>query len=60
MASGWDADFDQNEGSTGAQSREVLDHLFSLTYEELRRLASTVRRGDPSQTSNTTALVHEA
>jgi len=37
-----------------------LNHLFSLTYEELRRLASAVRRGDPSQTLNTTALVHEA
>jgi RNA polymerase sigma factor (TIGR02999 family) len=40
-------------------SREALDHLISLVYEELRRLASRVRRGDPSQTLNTTALVHE-
>lgn len=37
-----------------------LDHLFSATYEELRRLAATVRRGDPSQTLNPTALVNEA
>ena len=40
-------------------SREALDHLISLVYEELRRLAARVRRGDPSQTLNTTALVHE-
>lgn len=40
--------------------RQVLDHLFSATYEELRRLASTVRRGDPCATLNPTALVNEA
>jgi RNA polymerase sigma-70 factor, ECF subfamily len=31
-----------------------------VTYEELRRLAATVRRGDPSATLNPTALVNEA
>ncbi|MCC6348320.1 MAG: sigma-70 family RNA polymerase sigma factor [Candidatus Eisenbacteria bacterium] len=41
-------------------SREDLDALFSQAYEELRRLASAVRRGDPSATLNPTALVHEA
>ena len=41
-------------------SREALDQLFSLTYEELRRLASTVKRGDPSVTLSPTALVNEA
>lgn len=40
--------------------RKRLDILFSLTYEELRRIAATVRRGDPSLTLNTTALVNEA
>jgi RNA polymerase sigma-70 factor, ECF subfamily len=40
--------------------RHALDHLFSATYEELRRLASSVRRGDPSATLNPTALVNEA
>ncbi len=40
--------------------RQALDELFSLTYEELRRLASCVRRGDPSCTMNPTALVNEA
>jgi RNA polymerase sigma factor (TIGR02999 family) len=34
--------------------------LFSAMYEELRRLASSVRRGDPSETLNPTALVNEA
>jgi RNA polymerase sigma factor (TIGR02999 family) len=40
--------------------REALDELFSLTYEELRRLASSVKRGDPSTTLSPTALVNEA
>jgi len=42
------------------EERKRLDVLFSLTYEELRRLAATVRRGDPSLTLNTAALVNEA
>jgi RNA polymerase sigma factor (TIGR02999 family) len=44
----------------GADNREALDELFAVTYEELRRLAATVRRGDPSATLNPTALVNEA
>ena len=40
--------------------RKDIDYVFSLTYEELRRLAARVRLGDPSVTLNTTALVHEA
>ncbi len=40
--------------------RRSLDQLFSVTYEELRRLASAVRRGDPSATLSPTALVNEA
>ncbi len=38
----------------------ALDQLFSVTYEELRRLASAVKRGDPSVTLSPTALVNEA
>lgn len=34
--------------------------MFSATYEELRRLAASVREGDPSATLNPTALVNEA
>ncbi len=41
-------------------NRHALDQLFSVTYEELRRLAYAVRRGDPSATLSPTALVNEA
>jgi RNA polymerase sigma factor (TIGR02999 family) len=49
-------------GPDGAEAsgREHLDQLFSVTYEELRRLASTVKRGDPCSTLSPTALVNEA
>jgi len=51
-------------GGTGQQAsapgRQVLDDVFSLVYEELRRLASAVRRNDPGRTITSTALVHEA
>src|ERR1700693_2581571 len=40
--------------------REELDFLFSVTYEELRRLASTVKRRDPAATLSPTTLVNEA
>ena len=40
--------------------RRALDDLFSITYEELRRLAATVRRSDPAATLSPTALVNEA
>lgn len=40
--------------------RAALDRLFSATYEELRRLAASVRRDDPAATLNPTALVNEA
>jgi len=40
--------------------RQALDDLFSVTYEELRRLASSVRRGDRGASLNPTALVNEA
>lgn len=42
------------------KDRAALDHLFSVTYEELRRLAATVRRDDPGATLSPTALVNEA
>lgn len=40
--------------------RQALDELFSVTYEELRRLAAQVRRDDPGATVTPTALVNEA
>src|SRR5215467_12924174 len=49
-----------SEESSAPEQRRALDELFSLTYEELRRLASSVKRGDPSCTLNPTALVNEA
>ena len=42
------------------ESREELDYRFSAAYEELRRLAATVRRDDPGATLDPTALVNEA
>ena len=44
----------------GHFGRVELDALFSAAYEELRRLASTVKRADGSPTLNPTALVNEA
>jgi RNA polymerase sigma factor (TIGR02999 family) len=43
-----------------SEDRRALDHLFSAAYEELRRLAVTVRRNDPGATLSPTALVNEA
>jgi RNA polymerase sigma factor (TIGR02999 family) len=42
------------------KDRVELDYLFSVTYEELRRLASSVKRGDPNATLSPTTLVNEA
>ncbi len=42
------------------EDRRELDDLFSLAYEELRRLARSVLRDDPQATLNPTALVNEA
>jgi RNA polymerase sigma factor (TIGR02999 family) len=49
---------DQEPGSKA--EKQTLDYLFSVAYEELRRLASTVKRSDASSTLNPTALVNEA
>src|SRR6202046_3117319 len=51
---------DQGRTPASTAGRQTLDQLFSVTYEELRRLASSVRRGDPSATLSPTALVNEA
>ena len=44
----------------GIDDRQELDDLFAMTYDELRRLASAVKRRDPSDTLSPTALVNEA
>ncbi|HEX9708670.1 MAG TPA: ECF-type sigma factor [Candidatus Thermoplasmatota archaeon] len=43
-----------------SEDHPELEDLFSHAYEELRRLASVVRQGDPSATLTPTCLVHEA
>jgi RNA polymerase sigma factor (TIGR02999 family) len=55
-----DGTHDFATGGPTPEDRQALDYLFSVTYEELRRLASSVRRGDPSATLTPTALVNEA
>jgi len=40
--------------------RQALDSLFSVTYEELRRLAAAVKRVDARATLSPTTLVNEA
>jgi RNA polymerase sigma factor (TIGR02999 family) len=52
--------FGAEQTGAPATKRQALDQLFSVTYQELRRLASSVRRGDPSATLSPTALVNEA
>ncbi|HUK63026.1 MAG TPA: ECF-type sigma factor [Dongiaceae bacterium] len=42
------------------EDRRALDDLFSATYEELRRLAGSVRRSERGSTLSPTALVNEA
>jgi RNA polymerase sigma factor (TIGR02999 family) len=53
-------DFGLGDPDTTPEERRALDGLFSLTYEELRRLASSVKRSDPNATLSPTTLVHEA
>jgi RNA polymerase sigma factor (TIGR02999 family) len=50
----------ESPAEAASEERRALDHLFSVTYEELRRLAATVRRGDWGATLNPTALVNQA
>jgi hypothetical protein len=59
--SGRDDDgFDDVSAADGSIERRTLDSLFSAAYEELRRLASSVKRGDGGATLSPTALVNEA
>ena len=54
------AGFDPQEPNTSPEERRALDNLFSVTYEELRRLASSVKRSDPGATLSPTTMVNEA
>jgi RNA polymerase sigma factor (TIGR02999 family) len=50
-----------NSSVKGSEAeRKALDDIFSLTYEELRRLARSVRRSDPRASLTPTAMVNEA
>ena len=49
-----------NLSAESGLDRADIDYLFSVTYEELRHLAASVRRSHPAATLNPTALVHEA
>ncbi len=50
---------DDRRAATALPNR-AFDEIFSLVYEELRRLASFARRNEVNATINSTALVHEA
>jgi RNA polymerase sigma factor (TIGR02999 family) len=52
--------FQPDELSKTPEERRALDQLFSVTYEELRRLASSVKRSDPAATLSPTTMVNEA
>ena|SRR5581483_835581 len=52
--------FTEDSGEVSAGKRRAVDDLFSVVYEELRRLASFVRRQEVDRSLNSTALVHEA
>ncbi len=56
----WFPGFEVDLVPASPEKRRTLDHLFSVTYEELRRLASSVRRNDPASTLSPTTLVNEA
>ncbi len=47
-------------GSTPEDVQRPLDEVFSLAYEELRRLARSIRRSEPQVSLTPTALVNEA
>ncbi len=49
-----------NRDPAAMEAHNPLDQTFSLAYEELRRLAATVRRDDPAATLTPTDLVNEA
>lgn len=53
-------DFTQWLQQAGETDRAVLDQLYPLLYDELRRMAHQQLRRSASQTLNTTGLVHES
>ena len=49
-----------SQSRDGSDQKKALDVLFSVTYEELHRLASAVKRSDANATLSPTTLVNEA
>ena len=49
-----------DESSPAVEARSNFNEIYSAAYEELRRLASLVRRSEVHATLNSTALVNEA
>src|SRR4029077_6901102 len=52
--------FQPNELGKTPEERRTLDRMFSLTYEELRRLASSVKRSDQGARLSPTTMANEA
>jgi RNA polymerase sigma factor (TIGR02999 family) len=50
----------ESDATTQVIDRRALDDLFSLTYEELRRLATKLQRSERHVSLSPTALVNEA
>jgi len=42
------------------EHRQALDHMFSVAYEELRRIATAVKHSRPNAVVSTSTLIHEA
>lgn len=42
------------------ENRQALDHLFSIAYDELHRIASSVPHSGPNMNVSTSTLIHEA
>lgn len=42
------------------EQRQALDNLFSIAYEELRRIAASVPHSGPNVNISTSTLIHEA
>jgi RNA polymerase sigma factor (TIGR02999 family) len=49
-----------DERQLNREHKRALDDLFSLAYEELRRIASSVHHSGPNLNISTSTLIHEA
>jgi RNA polymerase sigma-70 factor, ECF subfamily len=56
----WEGTNDVTQATASESGGPRVDELYSLAYDELKRLAGAVRHGDPFATVTTTALVNEA